>query len=75
MSEEAKSQIDQWRTRIGAGRKFHEQDLWRTRTARGAHTDVGYCGMDRRMAIKRVLIDGLRARVVEAAGPGMWCIP
>ncbi len=31
MSAEAKTQIEQWKTRIGAGRRFHEQDLWKER--------------------------------------------
>lgn len=54
MSDEARDTIEQWRQWIGAGKHFHEQDLWKERQAHDKHTKVAWCGMNRRLAIKRI---------------------
>lgn len=48
--------IEQWRKRVGAGKVFHEQVLWKTRLPHGPHNHVGWCSMDKRLLIKRILI-------------------
>lgn len=74
MSEEYRQAIEAWRNRLGAGKPFHEQELWKTSIPQGPHNHVGWCSMDKRLAIKRILIAGLRARLVEVVGPGQWSI-
>lgn len=72
MPDNYRDAIEQWQKRIGAGKVFHEQELWRERAPLGRGFSVAYCNTDRRLAIKKILIAGLRANLVDGAGPGQW---
>lgn len=66
--------IEQWGRRLGKGKEFYEQQLWKERAPKGRHNVVAWCNMSRRLKIKKILIAGLRAGLVDCAGPGKWII-